>query len=141
MSDDRFDLKRFVTAQEPVYAQVCAELHAGRKQTHWMWFIFPQLCGLGHSLSAQHFAITGIEEARAYLGHPVLGARLRECTRLVNAIEGSSVEAIFGYPDDLKFGSSMTLFAKAAPEEDGFQQALNRYFDGQCDPRTLELLG
>lgn len=135
-----FDLQRFAEAQEPVYAQVCAELRAGQKQSHWMWFVFPQLRGLGHSAMAERFAISGMEEARLYLTHPVLGARLRECVRQVLEIRGKSVEEIFGYPDHLKFRSSMTLFAQAAPEEDIFRRALERFFGGEADEKTLALL-
>lgn len=140
-TDDPFDLNRFVEAQEPVYEQVCAELRAGRKQGHWMWFIFPQLRGLGHSPTAQYFAIRSRAEAEGYLRHPVLGARLRECTSLVNAVKGRGVGEIFGFPDDLKFRSSMTLFAEVAPEVAVFRQALEKYFEGLPDQRTMELLG
>ena len=139
-SDDPFDLNRFVEAQEPVYEQVCAELREGRKRSHWIWFIFPQLRGLGHSPTAQFFAIRSRAEAEAYLRHPVLGARLRECTALVNAVEGRGVGDIFGFPDDLKFRSSITLFAEVAPEEAVFRQALDKYFEGLPDERTVELL-
>ena len=117
-----------------------AELRAGRKRSHWMWFIFPQLRGLGHSPTAQYFAIRSRAEAEAYLRHPVLGARLRECTRLVNAVEGRGVGDIFGFPDDLKFRSSMTLFAEVAPDDAVFRQALDKYFEGEPDERTMELL-
>jgi uncharacterized protein (DUF1810 family) len=112
--EDPYNLARFVDAQEPVYADVVAELRAGRKRTHWMWFVFPQIQGLGPSETAQWFAIRSLDEARAYLAHPVLGARLRECTRIVLDIEGRTASEIFGYPDDLKFRSSLTLFARAA---------------------------
>src|SRR5438552_1517547 len=108
MTPDSYNLKRFVEAQETVFETVVSELRAGRKRSHWMWFIFPQIAGLGYSQTARHFAISGIEEAKAYLEHPVLGPRLVECCRLVNLIEGRSVEEIFGYPDDLKFRSSVT---------------------------------
>jgi uncharacterized protein (DUF1810 family) len=135
------DLERFVEAQEPVYAQVRAELASGRKRTHWMWFVFPQLRGLGESPTSRHFAIASLDEARAYLGHPVLGPRLLECTRLVNAIEGRSLGEIFGFPDDLKFRSCMTLFAAAASAERAeFVAALEKYCDGELDGRTLALL-
>ncbi|HXI68241.1 MAG TPA: DUF1810 domain-containing protein, partial [Steroidobacteraceae bacterium] len=119
-------LERFLAAQDPVFVQVCAELAAGHKQSHWMWFIFPQLRGLGSSPTAQHFGISSLEEARAYLAHPLLGERLRHCTELVNRIEGRSAEEILGYPDYLKFRSSMTLFASAAAagESGPFRQAL-----------------
>jgi uncharacterized protein (DUF1810 family) len=132
-----------VRAQQPVYPQVCAELSAGRKQSHWMWFIFPQLKGLGSSPTAERFAIRSLAEARAYLAHPLLGKRLRECTQLVNRIAGSTAQEIFGYADYLKFRSCMTLFAYAAgePAADGmFSEALERYFAGEADPRTRQLL-
>lgn len=136
---DPFDLQRFVDAQAPVYAQVRAELAAGRKASHWMWFVFPQLKGLGFSAMAQHYGIASIAEAQAYWEHPVLGARLAECTELVLAVAGRSVHEIFGSPDDLKFRSCMTLFAHAtgAPV---FTQALAKYFGGEADPRTVERL-
>ena len=130
-------------AQDGVYEQACAELRSGRKRTHWMWFIFPQIKGLGSSEMAVRFAISSIEEAKAYLEHPVLGDRLRECARIVVAVEGRTAEEIFGYPDDLKFRSSMTLFAKAAEisEEDlVFSQALDKYFGGKEDAGTVERL-
>lgn len=138
--DVPFDLVRFVNAQEPMYDRVCAELRNGRKSSHWMWFIFPQLRGLGSSSMAEKFGIGPRAEARAYLDHPVLGPRLRECTMLVSQIEGRSVEEIFGYPDDLKFRSSMTLFASVAPGDRVFRDALEKYFGGEPDARTLELL-
>lgn len=137
---DSFDLQRFVDAQDAVYADVCAELRAGRKRTHWMWFVFPQLAGLGHSSMAQRYAIASRAEAEAYLRHPVLGARLRECTRLVNAAAGRTIEQIFGAPDDLKFHSSMTLFAAATDGEDVFDEALRKFFKGRPDAYTLEKL-
>lgn len=138
---DRFELERFVEAQAGVYEQVCAELRAGRKRTHWMWFVFPQIRGLGSSPMAVRYAISGMEEARAYLGHAVLGQRLRECVGIVCGVEGRSVEEIFGYPDDLKFHSSVTLFAKAAEGSEGnevFVEALEKYFGGEMDRGTLE---
>jgi uncharacterized protein (DUF1810 family) len=138
---DRFDLDRFVRAQEPVIAQVRAELRAGRKATHWMWFVFPQLAGLGFSRNAQFYAISSLDEAKAYLAHEVLGPRLVEYTGLVNAVEGRSAHDIFGSPDDRKFHSSMTLFALAGPDEPAFGTALRKYFGGGKDGRTLELLG
>src|SRR3954447_15929466 len=125
---DPFDLERFVQAQDPVLAQVRRELGEGRKRSHWMWFVFPQLRGLGHSAMAQHYGLGGIEEARAYLAHPVLGPRLLDCTALVNRVEGRTAHDIFGTPDDMKFRSSMTLFAAARPEEAAFRTALERYF-------------
>jgi uncharacterized protein (DUF1810 family) len=141
--DDRYDLTRFVAAQEPLFERVRAELTAGRKESHWMWFVFPQLAGLGSSATAREYAISSLDEARAYLGHELLGQRLRECTRLVNRIEGRTVEEIFGYPDHLKFRSCMTLFACAAGEAgDGplFREALRKYFAGDGDPLTRKLL-
>ena len=137
---DPFHLQRFVDAQNSVFDQVLAELRNGRKRSHWMWFIFPQIQGLGHSPMAVEFAISSREEAQAYLRHPILGPRLRECVELVNRIEGRSIEQIFGYPDDLKFRSSMTLFAHAASDSDDFTRALQKYFSGQFDPMTLDRL-
>jgi uncharacterized protein (DUF1810 family) len=137
---DRFDLARFVDAQASVYRQVVAELSHGRKQSHWMWFIFPQLAGLGFSAMAQRFAIASRDEATAYLQHDVLGPRLLECTRLVNAVEGRTIHEILGSPDDLKFRSSMTLFAVVSSAAE-FAAALKKYYGGETDPRTLELLG
>lgn len=134
-------LERFALAQDPIYPAVCAELRRGRKATHWMWFIFPQLAGLGHSEMARRYSIAGRAEAVAYLGHPKLGLRLRECTRLVNAVEGRSAFDIFGTPDDMKFRSSMTLFAEVAAPGDPFVEAIEKYYDGEPDARTLELLG
>ncbi len=136
-------LERCLDAQRPVMDTVRAELAAGRKRSHWMWFVFPQIRGLGHSPTAQRYAIDGLAEAEAYLQHAVLGARLRECTRLVCTAPGSTIEEIFGYPDNLKFRSCMTLFAAAAgarPEDQLFRTALDKYFAGREDPRTLELL-
>lgn len=121
-------------------AQVRAELKAGRKATHWMWFVFPQLAGLGFSQRSQFYGIASLDEARAYLAHPVLGPRLVKCTDLVNAAEGRSAHDIFGSPDDMKFRSSMTLFALAGPDEPAFAVALAKYFDGRRDERTLGLL-
>jgi len=138
--EDPHDLDRFVQAQQTVYRNVKAELQAGRKTTHWMWFIFPQLHGLGHSAMAQRYAIASRQEAEAYLRHPLLGKRLQECTTLVNAVQGRSVQQILGAPDDLKFHSCMTLFAAVAPAEPVFAQALQKYFAGARDPATLALL-
>ena len=141
MTPDPYDLERFVAAQEPVYAHACAELAAGHKQSHWMWFIFPQLQGLGASPMAQRYAIGSLEEARAYLSHPLLGERLRRCTELVNRVEGRTAQQIFGYPDYLKFRSSMTLFARAAADRaEPFSAALEKFFAGEEDPLTRELL-
>lgn len=151
----------FLEAQEPVYQSVLAELRAGEKRTHWMWFIFPQLKGLGRSPMAERFGLADLAAARAYLGHAVLGARLRECTRLVNAIGARAADAdivaakraggssavprtaheIFATPDDLKFRSSMTLFARADDGEPLFREALDKYFGGRGDPLTEQLLG
>ena len=136
-SADPHGLKRFVDAQEPVYQEVLEELRAGKKRSHWIWFIFPQIAGLGNSPTSQHYAIASLEEARAYLGHPVLGARLRECTANVNQIEGRTVSEIFGWPDDMKFRSCMTLFAQATTENQVFRDALEKYFSGEADQQTL----
>jgi uncharacterized protein (DUF1810 family) len=133
-------LQRFVDAQQPTYATALGELRAGRKGSHWMWFIFPQIAGLGRSTMAQEFALSSLDEAAAYLAHPLLGPRLRECTALVAGIDGRLVGEIFGYPDDMKFRSSMTLFARAAPEEPIFAACLQKYFAGEPDPLTLARL-
>jgi len=138
--DSEYDLERFVQAQEPVYATVLDELRAGRKQSHWMWFIFPQIAGLGRSSMAQRYAIANDDEAADYLAHPVLGPRLRECATIVLALQGASANAIFGDPDDMKFRSSMTLFADTAPDEAVFQACIDKYFDGEPDPETLARL-
>ena len=136
---DPFDLERFIRAQNPVFQDVQGELARGRKQTHWMWFVFPQVAGLGFSAMSQRYAIGSREEARAYLAHPVLGARLIECTRLVLAVQGRSINAILGAPDDAKFRSSMTLFG-AVSDEPIFDEALAKYFAGQRDDATLGIL-
>ncbi len=133
-----FDLDRFVTAQTPVIAQVKRELAAGAKRTHWMWFVFPQLRGLGRSATAQHYALDGVAEARAYLAHPVLGPRLVECTALVNQVKGKTALQIFGSPDDMKFRSCATLFAALQPAP--FEDALRIFYRGEPDPLTRELL-
>jgi uncharacterized protein (DUF1810 family) len=138
--DDPFNLQRFVDAQDGVFDRVCAELRAGRKRSHWMWYVFPQISGLGSSPTAQKFAISSVAEAKAYLSHPMLGPRLRACTELVNAIDSRSIEEVFGYPDHLKFHSSMTLFARAAPRDPVFRAALQKFFGGNEDPGTLERL-
>jgi uncharacterized protein (DUF1810 family) len=138
-SADPHNLQRFIDAQHPIYGQVRGELQAGQKESHWMWFIFPQLEGLGTSPTAQKYAITGIDEAKAYLDHPLLGFRLRECTQLVNVVNGRSVEDIFGYPDNKKFHSSMTLFTRVDPRDIVFTAALAKYFHGELDRKTLEL--
>jgi uncharacterized protein (DUF1810 family) len=132
-------LERFVESQDGVYDDALAELTAGRKRTHWMWFVFPQIAGLGSSPTAQRYAIGSLDEARAYLAHPVLGPRLRECARALLALEGRSARDILGYPDDLKLRSSMTLFARAADDPEVFQAVLDRYYDGP-DPLTVKLL-
>src|SRR5579863_10528228 len=138
--NDPYDLQRFVDAQDPLFDEVCAELRAGCKESHWMWFVFPQLRGLGHSGMASHYGIASLDQARAYLAHPVLGPRLKECTQLACQIEGRSIGQIFGAPDDLKFRSCMTLFARAAENEPLFDAALEKYFGGQPDHLTLERL-
>ena len=140
--DDAYDLQRFVTAQDDggTYDRALAELRRGRKTSHWMWFVLPQLAGLGHSPMARAYAITSLGEARAYLAHPVLGPRLRECAEAVAASEAPSAEALLGAIDAVKLRSSMTLFASADPSEPAFRRVLERYFDGLEDERTLELL-
>ena len=138
---DHFHLDRFLAAQTGVYQNVVQELRSGQKRSHWMWFIFPQMAGLGTSPTARLYAITGLEEARAYLAHPVLGARLTECTNLVNAHEGRTAHQIFGSPDDMKFHSSMTLFELASGAASDFAFAIEKYFAGARDPLTLQLLG
>ena len=137
---DSYDLERFVAAQAPVYRQVLGELRTGRKRSHWMWFVFPQIAGLGHSATAQHYAISSRAEATAYLGHPLLHTRLRECTGLVVAIAGRTVGEIFGSPDDLKFHSSMTLFGSVATDREIFMTAIEKYFDGVPDRQTIDRL-
>ncbi|MEM6106853.1 DUF1810 domain-containing protein [Mycobacterium sp. 050272] len=140
-ADDPFDLTRFVVAQEPVYGSVVQELRDGRKRGHWMWFVFPQLRGLGSSPTAVHYGISSLQEARAYLGHDVLGPRLHECTRLVNQLRGRSITEIFGSPDDLKLRSSMTLFALATDDPQDFRTLLDVYYRGEQDALTLARLG
>jgi uncharacterized protein (DUF1810 family) len=135
---DPFDLQRFVAAQEPVIADVKQELRSGRKRGHWMWYIFPQIDGLGRSEMSRRYAIGSRKEAEAYLSHPVLGPRLRECTELVNGIDGRSANDVFGSPDDLKFRSSMTLFEAVATDPDPFTTALEKYYDGDRDQKTLK---
>ncbi len=147
-ANDPFHLQRFLDAQSSIYQQARAELAAGEKRSHWMWFIFPQIEGLGSSSMAQRYAITDLAEAAAYLAHPLLAPRLRECTSLVNAVEGRSIEAIFGYPDDLKFHSSVTLFAEAtahagagsSPQNEVFVKVLAKYFGGKPNQRTLSIV-
>lgn len=138
--DDPFDLERFVKAQSSVYTGALAELKRGRKRSHWMWFIFPQVAGLGYSPTSKHYAIKSLAEAQAYLAHPILGPRLRECTEAALAVDGRSANEIFGSPDDMKFKSSMTLFERAAETDSAFALALDKYFGGKRDGRTLEKL-
>ena len=139
-ANDPYDLQRFVDAQSRCFDRVCRELSEGHKQSHWMWFIFPQLKGLGHSAMALRYAISSRQEAEAYLRNPILGPRLRHCTQLVMVVEGRSIEEIFEAPDDLKFRSSMTLFASTAAEGKIFKDALQKYFAGKPDPLTIDLL-
>ena len=139
-ASDPFDLKRFVDAQDRVYDDVVDELRAGRKRSHWMWFVFPQLRGLGSSPMADRYDIASVDEARAYLRHDLLGPRLRECTRLVNEVQGRSAKQIFGSPDDLKLRSSMTLFARAAEDNADFVALLDTYYGGEEDPVTAARL-
>jgi uncharacterized protein (DUF1810 family) len=139
-AQDPFDLLRFVDAQNRVYDTVIAELRDGAKRSHWIWFVFPQLAGLGRSSTAERYGISSLDEARAYLAHPVLGPRLRECVRLVARIEGRSADDIFGWPDNLKVRSSMTLFARATDENAGFRAVLDKFYGGEDDPATVELL-
>lgn len=136
---DPFDLERFVRAQNPVFGVIQGELTRGRKQTHWMWFVFPQIAGLGFSTMSQRYAIGSRAEAETYLAHPILGARLIDCTRLVLAVEGRTINAILGTPDDAKFRSSMTLFGAVAGEP-VFDEALAKYFEGERDGATLDIL-
>lgn len=137
---DPFDLQRFVDAQSSVYDTVLAELGAGRKRSHWIWFVFPQLTGLGRSPIADRFAISSLGEAQAYVRHPVLGPRLRECTRLLQTIDGKSVDEILGWPDNLKVRSSMTLFSRATADNHEFVAVLDKYYGGEDDPATVALL-
>ena len=139
-SPNQFDLRRFVDAQDRVYDTVLAELRNGAKRSHWIWFVFPQLRGLGHSATAVRYCISSLDEARAYLAQPVLGSRLRECARLVAHIDGRSADDIFGWPDNLKVRSSMTLFARATDENAEFRAVLDKFYDGEEDPATVELL-
>ncbi len=140
-ADDPFDLERFVTAQAPIFQTALDELKAGQKRSHWMWFVFPQLRGLGRSSMARFYGVGSLDEARAYLAHPLLGTRLDLCTEAVLAVRGRSLAAIFGAPDDMKFHSSMSLFARAAGGGDSaFRRALDRYCGGRMDERTLALL-
>jgi uncharacterized protein (DUF1810 family) len=137
---DPFNLQRFLDAQAPVYERARRELKVGRKESHWMWFIFPQIAGLGQSPMSIRFAIASLDEAKAYLAHSVLGARLRECARLTLDVEGKTARDIFGSIDEMKFRSSMTLFARAAPDEGLFQRCIDKYFAGGSDSATLAKL-
>lgn len=140
MSEDSFDLSRFVDAQAPLIDRVLAELHQGRKASHWMWFVFPQVAGLGMSAMTQKYAIGSLAEAKTYLAHPLLGERLRECVEILLEQEGRSAHAIFGSPDDVKLRSCLTLFSEASGEE-VFLRALDKYFDGEPDAETVRILG
>ena len=140
MMNDEYNLQRFIDAQQPVYEVVCKELREGCKRSHWIWFIFPQLQGLGHSPTAQKFALSSLAEAKAYLENPVLGGRLRECSQLVAAVAGRSIDDILGFPDNLKFRTSMTLFSLAAPQEKVFTDCLQKYYRGAPDPWTAAQL-
>ena len=140
MNPSAFDPQRFLIAQQPVIATLYNELRAGRKRSHWMWFVFPQLAGLGNSPMAQRFALGSLADAQAYLAHPELGPRLRECCALVLAVPDRCISAILGSPDDLKFRSCLTLFQMAAPEHALFRQCLERFYGGQLDPRTVDAL-
>ncbi|MBN1922318.1 MAG: DUF1810 domain-containing protein [Anaerolineae bacterium] len=139
-NNDPYDLQRFISAQEGVYERALAELHSGQKRSHWMWFIFPQVEGLGQSPTSQYYAIKSTVEAREYLAHPILGVRLRECAEAVLALEGCSASEVFGFPDDLKFRSCMTLFAEIAGADSVFTRVLKKVFDDQRDRQTLEFL-
>jgi len=138
--DDTFNLGRFIVAQDKMYTNVVEELKAGIKTSHWMWFIFPQVESLGRTQIAKMYGIKSINEAKAYISHPLLGSRIQECTDLVLAIDGKSANDIFGHPDYLKFRSSMTLFLRAAPQINLFQRAINKYYDGHQDTLTIEFL-
>ncbi len=140
VSDDPFDLARFLTAQEDDYADALAEITAGQKSSHWMWFIFPQFDGLALSATSRHFAIKSLDEARAYLAHPLLGARLRECAEAALHVEGRTATAVFGSPDDLKLRSSATLFAAVSPAGSVFERLLTKYYRGERDVKTLALI-
>jgi uncharacterized protein (DUF1810 family) len=137
---DSFDPQRFLTAQAPVYSTVLAEIRAGRKQTHWMWFVFPQLAALGRSERARHYGLSGLADAQAYFDHAILGARLVACVRALTYVHFRTAHEIFGSPDDLKLRSCLTLFSRAVPREPIFAQALEKYFNGEPDPLTVQLL-
>jgi uncharacterized protein (DUF1810 family) len=137
---DRFSLQRFVEAQDRDFESAVQELRAGRKRSHWIWYVFPQIAGLGSSAMSQRYAISSCDEARAYAGHPVLGARLRQCTQLVLDVQGRSADQILPHPDDLKFRSCMTLFERCAADPALFRAALLKYFGGEPDRQTLDIL-
>ena len=137
---DPFDLERFVRAQDSDYARALAEIVSGRKRSHWMWYVFPQFAGLGLSSTSQHYAIGSLDEARAYLAHPIVGPRLIECAEATLEVSGRSAHDIFGSPDDMKLRSSATLFARVSPDGSVFHRVLEKYFEGQPDQRTLDLL-
>jgi uncharacterized protein (DUF1810 family) len=139
--DDPHDLNRFLEAQENSYERALAEIRDGEKVSHWMWYVFPQIDGLGMSFTTRRYAIKSLAEAQAYLGHPVLGPRLKACAEAALAVEGRSAWAIFGSPDDMKLRSSATLFALVSPNDSVFHRLLDKYFDGEPDRKTLELLG
>ena len=139
--EDPFDLDRFVNAQDGIYDRALAEVRGGLKRSHWMWYIFPQIDGLGFSSTTRHYAIKSLEEARQYLSHAVLGARLRECAETVLAVQGRSASDIFGYPDDMKLQSSMTLFALVSEPGSVFERVLEKYYQGKRDQRTLQIVG
>jgi uncharacterized protein (DUF1810 family) len=141
VADDPFDLNRFVEAQARDYPQALAEIRAGHKRSHWMWYVFPQFAGLGFSATSQHFAIKSTAEAEAYLRHPVLGRRLVECCEALLAVEGRTAHDVFGSPDDMKLRSCATLFARVSPPGSVFDRVLDRYFAGEPDAKTLRLLG
>ena len=134
------NLERFVEAQDDVYDDVLKELRSGQKQSHWMWFIFPQIAGLGYSSMARRYAISSLDEAQAYLSHAVLGTRLRECVEILNGVEGKNIHQIMGSPDDIKLRSCLTLFSKATPDNKVFLDALDKYYSGELDPETLKRL-
>ena len=140
MGDDRYRLDRFVRAQDGTFDTALAEIAEGRKRSHWMWFIFPQFAGLGSSATSRHFAIASVEEARAYLGHPILGARLRQCADALLSVQGCTADEIFGETDAMKLRSSATLFASVSPADSPFHRLLDCYFDGERDERTLQLI-
>jgi uncharacterized protein (DUF1810 family) len=136
-----YDLNRFISAQEGVYERALAELRSGLKRSHWMWYIFPQIEGLGHSPTTRQYSIKSLEEARQYLAHPVLGARLVECAEAVLAVQGQSASDIFGHPDDWKLQSSLTLFKLVAGPGSVFERVLDKYYQGKQDSRTLQIVG